>query len=161
MRRTHRTASGRFSLSLFPFFFFVCCNDSRCSKGGFTLYDSCKQSKQLPTVLMQHLPEQYNNLSQSRIHKELHRPACTTFLSLHKSDSFHFSNAPPPPPTSCALRHGIRISMEAILACHRALSENDWTGWQNGVDDDVCAQTPMLFFCFVLFLFYKRAGRLF
>ena len=46
----------------------------------------------------------------------------------------------------CALCHGIQNSMEAILACHRALSthrwQNDCTGWQNGVNDDVCALAP-------------------
>ena len=47
----------------------------------------------------------------------------------------------------CALCHGkltsIQNSMEAILAFHPTLSTGrlDWTGWQNGVNGDVFAQT--------------------
>ena len=35
--------------------------------------------------------------------------------------------------------------MEAILACYSALSpQNDWSGWQNGVNYDIFAQTPLM-----------------
>ena len=45
----------------------------------------------------------------------------------------------------CALRHGI----QKINGSHFGLQpcshpQNDWTpGWQNGVNDDVCAQAPI------------------
>ena len=34
--------------------------------------------------------------------------------------------------------------MEAILAATQLYPENDWTGWQDGVNDDVFAQAPFL-----------------
>ena len=41
------------------------------------------------------------------------------------------------------LCHGIqKCTIEAILACHPAYPQNDWTGWQNGVNDDVRAHRP-------------------
>ena len=42
----------------------------------------------------------------------------------------------------CALRHCIQSSMEAILACHPALSIEWLAGWQIPVYYDVCAQPP-------------------
>ena len=32
--------------------------------------------------------------------------------------------------------------MDPILACTQIWSTNEWAGWQNGVNDDVCAQAP-------------------
>ena len=41
-------------------------------------------------------------------------------------------------------QHPFQNSMEAILTCHPALSpQNDWTGWQFRVNDDICPQTPL------------------
>ena len=42
----------------------------------------------------------------------------------------------------CALRHGIQISMEAILACHPARSTEWLAGWQIRVNYDVFTQAP-------------------
>ena len=45
---------------------------------------------------------------------------------------------------SCALRHGIQNSMEAILAYCPALSTEWLAGWQKGVNSDVWAQASLL-----------------
>ena len=42
-----------------------------------------------------------------------------------------------------ALRHGIQISMEAILLATQRDPQNDWTATQNGVNYDVFAQAPL------------------
>ena len=47
---------------------------------------------------------------------------------------------------TCVFHHWIQSSMEAILACHPAVSTewlNDWTGWQFPVYYDVCARPPL------------------
>ena len=46
----------------------------------------------------------------------------------------------------CALRHGIEVLMEAILACHPALSTEWLAGWQNCVYYDTCAQAQFIIF---------------
>ena len=43
----------------------------------------------------------------------------------------------------CALRHWIQSSMEAILACHPAVSTEWLAGWQFTVYYDVCVRPPL------------------
>ena len=43
----------------------------------------------------------------------------------------------------CALRHGIQTSMEAIWHATQLYPQNNWTGWQYGVSNDVYAQAPL------------------
>ena len=43
----------------------------------------------------------------------------------------------------CALHHWIQSSMEAILACHPAVSTEWLAGWQFPVYYDVCARPPL------------------
>ena len=47
-------------------------------------------------------------------------------------------------PGPCAFRHGIQNSMGAtFFPATQLYPQNDWTWWQNGVNDDVHTQAPL------------------